>query len=58
MLYRLSRLPQAVRFVLKGALLVVQFELGWTRKLAITVPCGAAKPSRVLRHSLLGSAES
>jgi hypothetical protein len=40
-----------------GTRFVVQLELGWTRKLVVTVPYGAAKQSRVMRHSFLGSEE-
>jgi len=38
-----------------GSRFVVQLDLGWTRKIVVVVPHGAAEPSRAMRHSLLGS---
>jgi hypothetical protein len=40
-----------------GTRFVVQLELGWTRKLVVSMPYGAARPNRVVRHSFLGSEE-
>jgi hypothetical protein len=39
-----------------GGRYVVQLDLGWTRKLVLTVPHGSAAATRVVRHSLFGSA--
>jgi hypothetical protein len=38
-----------------GSRFIVQLDLGWTRKVVITVPHGAAASSRVIRHSLFGT---
>lgn len=38
-----------------GGRFVIQLDLGWTRRMVVTVPHGAARPVRVLRHSLFGS---
>lgn len=39
-----------------GSRFIVQVELGWTRRLVVTVPHSGAKP-RVVRHSIFGTTE-
>jgi hypothetical protein len=38
-----------------GTRFVIQLDLGWTRKLVITVPHGGANATRVIRHSFSGT---
>ena len=38
-----------------GGRYVAQLDLGWTRRIVLTVPHGSATATRVIRHSLFGS---
>lgn len=38
-----------------GGRYVVQLDLGWTRRMVLTVPHGSATATRVVRHSIFGS---
>jgi hypothetical protein len=38
-----------------GSRFVVQLDLGWTRRVVITVPHGGAAAGRVIRHSIFGT---
>jgi hypothetical protein len=49
--------PKERRIARDGTRFVVHLDLGWTRRLVITVPYGSAASTRVVRHSLLGSSE-